>query len=346
MQINLHGRRVNKRLIGKAPLVAGSASGTLQTKSVEPTMAEQVLVPDSGYEGLSRVNVGRVSRQVKGTTAGAAAQVVTPDEGIMCLAAVGVSGAKLQRKTVKPTTGTQTVTADSGYYGLGALELQEAKLQGKVVTPSREQQFITPDEGYAGLSGVAVLPEADLIPENIRAGVTIFGVKGTYGTAADGGGDSGGSTGGGDNPGDGSGGNSPDTEQTATMYSYNGTVLPKLPEWDKGKYPYALILGRASLAYCIVSTVPMYRSKRMEGTVMETTDVKAKQGGSSIISTYDITNADYPDAWQPWGAETAFQADKTVRSSTTDDVRWANYDVYNKDNTIYLSASEPIPVLE
>ena len=135
------------------------------------------------------------------------------------------------------------------------------------------------------------------------------------------------------------------TTESATMYSYNGIVLPALPEWDKEQYPYALILGRASLAYCIVSTVPLYRNKRMEGTVMETTDVKAKQDGSSIISTYDITNADYPDSWQPWGAETAFQADKTVKSSTYD-VRWANYDVYNKDNTIYLSASEPIPVLE
>ena len=27
----------------------------------------------------------------------------------------------------------------------------------------------------------------------------------------------------------------------ATMYSYNGVVLPKLPEWDKTKYPYAVM---------------------------------------------------------------------------------------------------------
>ena len=31
------------------------------------------------------------------------------------------------------------------------------------------------------------------------------------------------------------------TGKTPIAYSYNGTVLPKLPEWDKTVYPYAVI---------------------------------------------------------------------------------------------------------
>jgi hypothetical protein len=197
MQIKLRGGRVTKRLTGKIKLPAGQHTEAMQTKSVEPSLEEQVIIPDSGYEGLSRVNVGRVPLQAKTATPGAAAQVVEADEGAMGLSRVTVEGVPLQSKTVAPTTGTQTVEADAGYYGLGAVEVKAAKFQGKIVTPGTAQQFITPDEGYDGLNGVAVLPEPDLIPENIKQGVTIFGVTGSYN------GETSGEGGGGDNPGEG-----------------------------------------------------------------------------------------------------------------------------------------------
>lgn len=54
-------------------------------------------------------------------------------------------------------------------------------LQSKSVVPSSIEQVITADAGYDGLSQVIVAGDSKLLPENIMAGVTIFGVTGTYG---------------------------------------------------------------------------------------------------------------------------------------------------------------------
>ena len=58
-------------------------------------------------------------------------------------------------------------------------ETGEVKLQEKTVTPRATEQRVTADGYYNGLSAVNVLGEKNLIPENIKENVTIFGVRGT-----------------------------------------------------------------------------------------------------------------------------------------------------------------------
>lgn len=53
-------------------------------------------------------------------------------------------------------------------------------LQEKHVTPNNESMDVVPDYGYNGLSKVIVDGDNNLIPENIKSGISIFGIMGNY----------------------------------------------------------------------------------------------------------------------------------------------------------------------
>jgi len=59
----------------------------------------------------------------------------------------------------------------------------EIKLQEKSAIPTTEEQEVIADEGYTGLSKVTVAGEENLIPDNIKQGVSIFGVEGNAKTS-------------------------------------------------------------------------------------------------------------------------------------------------------------------
>lgn len=70
----------------------------------------------------------------------------------------------------------------SGYYDLYIRKSGEVQLnlQEKTVIPLAIGNIITADEPYNGLSKVIIPTEPDLIPTNIRYGINIYGVIGTY----------------------------------------------------------------------------------------------------------------------------------------------------------------------
>lgn len=91
------------------------------------------------------------------------------------------TGATLQSKRVSAlTSGPLTVTPDSGYDGLSQVIVNMILRQAKTVTPGTADQTVSPDSGYQGLSSVTVEGDADLVAGNIKNGVSIFGVQGSY----------------------------------------------------------------------------------------------------------------------------------------------------------------------
>lgn len=183
---------------------------SLQTKSIS---SNGTVKPDEGYEGFSEVTVNvQPKLQEKTATANGA---ITPDETYYGLSKVTVNvEPKLQSKSV---TANGTVTPDASYDGLSQVTVNvpptTPKLQAKTATENGE---VTPDGGYDGLSKVTVnvpatptetktvepnfskgieiltptegkvfssvtlTKPATLLPENIKKGVIICGIEGTY----------------------------------------------------------------------------------------------------------------------------------------------------------------------
>ena len=100
----------------------------------------------------------------------------------------GASGASLQSKTVSPSESTQTVSPDSGYDGLSKVTVNaiSSTYIGSDVTKKSAATYIpkTTDQSIASgqyLSGTQTIKgDANLVAGNIKSGVSIFGVTGSY----------------------------------------------------------------------------------------------------------------------------------------------------------------------
>ena len=92
----------------------------------------------------------------------------------------------LQNKTVTPTTSTQTVTADSGYNGLGTVivnAIPNTYIKPIVMQSATTYMPATTDQTIAAgtyCSGMQTIKgDSNLVSENIKLGVSIFGVAGS-----------------------------------------------------------------------------------------------------------------------------------------------------------------------
>lgn len=110
-------------------------------------------------------------------------------------------------------------------------------------------------------------------------------------------------------------------------YSYNGTVLPALPEWDREMYPYAVIDNDGWYLACCTSML--------------------QYNGSNIVYKEDCSTYCFKldnGAWVYDGsASYNFDAGKTA---VYGECIWTNTDILNEDGTLCLAASEPVPIYE
>ena len=93
----------------------------LQEKSITPTKQAQAVTPDTGYDGLSKVNVGAIPAEYI-VPSGTVSITENGTHNVREVESVNVNVAApdpaLQEKTVSPSTDVQEVTPDGGYDGL------------------------------------------------------------------------------------------------------------------------------------------------------------------------------------------------------------------------------------
>lgn len=116
-------------------------------------------------------------------------------------------------------------------------------------------------------------------------------------------------------------------------YLYNGVAVPTLPEYDNERYPYAVLrknTGATKFAFFVSSHAPTIKNGKLQV-------LQLGAGASGRCEAYTYTDAD------GWIGPTTYTF---VQGFTTDaeGVFWTNTDILNEDGTIYLAASEPVPI--
>ena len=142
-----------------------SADPKLQAKTATPTTSAQTVKPDSGYDGLSQVTVNAMPTATQATPS------------------ITVSSAGLI---------TASATQSAGYVSSGTKSAtkQLTTQAAKTVTPTTSNQTAVASGRYT-TGAITVKGDANLKADNIKSGVSIFGVAGTY--EGSGGGSGGGS---------------------------------------------------------------------------------------------------------------------------------------------------------
>lgn len=175
------GTKVNYVLQNGAYIAGGDVAPVVGT--LEATENKTYLAKDANLDGYSQVVVNvQPALQEKSATPTEAQQVVTPEEGFYGLSKVTV--AKIPGNYVIPT-GVVEITANGTHDVSG----KASATVNVPATPTEEKtveldlaggnQVLTPTAGK-NFSKVTITKPVELLPENIKKGVTIAGVVGTY----------------------------------------------------------------------------------------------------------------------------------------------------------------------
>ena len=115
----------------------GGTTPTLQSKTVSPSTSQQIITPDSGYDGLSQITVEAMPSGSLSTPTISSSGLITAQVGTSGYLASGTSATKQlttqAAKTVTPTASEQTVV-NSGVYTTGAVKVAAVPSETKTIT--------------------------------------------------------------------------------------------------------------------------------------------------------------------------------------------------------------------
>lgn len=201
----------NETFTDLAPKVL-EVKGKLQTKTTKASESSDVIVnPDTGFDGMSQVTVSKIvasdinnleasnikrgttilgvegtfgpTSQVKNAVPSTSAQVIVPDEGIEFMSAVNLAAVT---SSIDSDIKSENIKSGIDILGVmgtfaGDINIQE----NKEIIPTTSQQEILADEGFNAMAKVTVNAvdssiDNNIQPANIRKGVSILSVEGSY----------------------------------------------------------------------------------------------------------------------------------------------------------------------
>ena len=173
---------------------AGGSDPILQDKTVTPTTSTQTITADSGYDGLDTVTINAMP-----TTTQATPNITVNSSGLITATATQTAGyvetgsksgtkqlTTQAAKTITPSTSSQTAVT-SGVYTTGAVTVAAIPSSYVKPTTTKSATTYTPTTSNQTIaagtycSGVQTIKgDANLVAGNIKSGVSIFGVSGSY----------------------------------------------------------------------------------------------------------------------------------------------------------------------
>lgn len=142
----------------------------------------------------------------------------------------------------------------------------------------------------------------------------------------------------------------PEEEKTPVAYLYGGVQLPTLPEWDRKKYPYAVISlyeNRNYKCYVIdISANEYIAHEKYQTEVGNALDIITP---CMIFSLRDSEGIGTTSADGEWvlSNDLSGETEKYFRSGKYYSLFWANYDVKNGDGVVlFAKCDDPVPVYE
>lgn len=163
------------KFFDKVVVEVADIPAVLQEKSVIPTRQPQTVLPDTNYEGMSKVEVGGIPAEfIVPSGSITATENKTYDVTEVKEVVVAVPE-KADAKLIAGSANQNGTYKASDYDADGFSEFvvevaentKEPILQDKEVTPTKETQIVTADEGFDGLNSTTVkpIPEEYIIPE-------------------------------------------------------------------------------------------------------------------------------------------------------------------------------------
>ena len=158
---------------------------TQAKNNIVPTKQQQSVTPDDGYYALSSVTVMPIPDAYQDVTSvdAEASHVLSPKVFVKADGAV-TTGTMPNNGSVNKTLDitVPSYTIEKGYHdGTGVVKIEP---ETKTVTPKKEAQDVTPTFGKV-LSKVSVDGDSNFDAANIKSGVTVFGIAGTFTNDAD-----------------------------------------------------------------------------------------------------------------------------------------------------------------